>query len=237
MELLIWRIICIASAALFVAFVISLLCTRLIKNKYYHNYEADELFKREKRTNSVNFIYLTSGETKKFVKKYVISRTAYDNYLVCNYAKNFKQIRFFVMQYTSGKRVISVLKVTDSETGSASKVISLSRRCAYVNIVIADADGAVLNTEVIRPIALYKLRLYSFLKSAAIFFGLFVVRHVIIELFGGMFVLQYLNHYLNYAAIGGSFVLALLSYLITVACFRRKNVKEADGGVLEYEFV
>ena len=237
MSLLIWRIICIVSAVLFAATVVTLFVTRLLKNKYYHNCVKDELLKTEKKTNSVNSIYLTSGETKKFIKKYVVCKTAYDRYLVCNFTKSFTQIRFFVIQYTGGKRVVSVLKISDGNTGTASKVIALSRRCEYVNLVVARADGAVINTEVIRPIALPKLRLYAFLKSAAIFFGLFVLRHVIVEIFGGAIVIQYLNHYLDFAVIGGSFLLAVLSYFVTIACFRRKNVKEANGGVLEYEFV
>lgn len=237
MSLLIWRIICIVSAALFVAAVITLFVTRLLKNKYYHNFVKDELLKTEKKTNSVNSIYLTSGETKKFIKKYVVCKTAYDKYLVCNFAKSFRQIRFYVIQYTGGKRVVSVLKISDGNTGTTSKVIALSKRCDYVNIVVAHADGAVLNTDVIRPIAVPKLRLYAFLKSAAIFFGLFVLRHVIVEIFGGQTVIQYLNHYLDLAAIGASLLLAVISYFVTVACFRRKNIKEANGGVLEYEFV
>ncbi len=237
MSITIWRILCLTAAALFVATVLALFVTRLLKNKYYHNYTADELIKKKKTANSANDIYFTSGETRNFIRKYAVCKSAFERYLVCNFVRKFKHITYYVIQYSRGKRVISVQRVTESHTGTSSKVVALKKRCAHVNVVIGEADGAVINSEVIRPIAVYKLRLYAFLKSAAIFFGLFVVRHLIIELLGGNYTQQYLAHFLNYAALGGSFLFSVLIYFVTVLCFRRKNAKQANGGVLEYEFV
>ena len=56
-------------------------------------------------------------------------------------------------------------------------------------------------------------------------------------LYGKNVAYQYLNNSLNYIAVGVSFALALLSYLVTVLSFRRKNAKVMNGGALEYEFV
>lgn len=239
-----WRILCLISAVLFIAGVIVLICTNLTKNKYYHNYHEDELFKKERSTNSVNSIYLTSGETRRFIKKYVVCKSAYEKYLVCNFTERFKHIRFYVVQFSRRKRVISVLEITQRDlTELSSRIIALKRRCAHVNVVIAEAEGAVINQNYVRPISMPRLRIYAVLKSAVIFMGLFVLRHVIVEIIGGSFIYgknvayQYLNNSLNFIALGASFILAVLSYFITVLSFRRRNAKAMNGGALEYEFV
>ncbi len=244
MTMLWWRILCLISAVLFIAGVIVLVCTNLTKNKYYHNYRDDELLKKERSTNSVNSIYLTSGETKRFIKKYVVCKSAYEKYLVCNFTEKFSCIRFFVAQFSRRKKLISVLEITQKDlTDYSSRIIALKRRCAYVNVVIGEADGNVINNNYVRPISIFRLRLYAFLKSCNIFTSLFVLRHVIVEILGGSVLFgknvafQYLSNSLNYIAIAVSFALAALSYLITVVCFRRKNAKSANGGALEYEFV
>lgn len=244
MTMLWWRILCLISAVIFIAGVIVLVCTNLTKNKYYQNYRDDELYKKERSVNSVNSIYLTSGETKRFIKKYVVCKSAYEKYLVCNFTEKFRQIRFYVVQFSRRKRVISVLEVTQKDlTDYSSRIIALRKSCKHVNVVIAEADGTVINQNYVRPISMHRLRIYACLKSAVIFTVLFVLRHVIVEVMGGSVIYgknvayQYLNNWLNYIAIGASFILAVFSYLITVLCFRRKNAKSANGGALEYEFV
>lgn len=237
MTIIIWRLLCLISMVLFAACVIALFCARLTKNRYYHSFQQDELFKTQKTVNSLNSIYFTSGETRKYIKKYVLCKTLYDKYLVCNYGRRFGSISYFIVQYSKFRRVLSVLSIEETNTGNASKVIALHSHCAYVNVVIGSVDGAQINSRVIRPLSVNKIRLYCFLKSCAYFMALFVVRHLIIEIFGGNYITQYLRDPLNYFAVAGSFVLAILDYFISVLCFRRKNVKSLNGGVLEYEFL
>ena len=237
MTLFIWRILSLVSAALFVAGVIVLLCTGLLKNKFYHEFHEDELIKKVKASNSKNSVYLTSGETAKFVKKYVICKTVYEKYLICNFAKSFEEISFFVVQYTKRKRVVQVLKVTQRGTDDASRIIALSGKCHFVNIIISKADGRDINLNAIRPLAMSRVRIHAAIKAFMLFLSLFVVRHAVLELFGGIYTLQYLDNYLNYAAIAGAFFLSVIYYFIDVLCFRRKNSSQLNGGAIEYEFV
>ena len=242
--MLIWRILCLVSAVMFVAGVLALLITNLTKNKYYHNYHDDELLKKERSTNSVNYIYLTSGETKRFIKKYVICKSPYEKYLVCNFAEKYENIMFYVAQFSRSKKVISVLEITQKDlTDTSSRIIALKKRCAYVNVVIGSVNGMMINQNYVRPISTYRLRLYAFIKAVTIFSALFALRHVIIEVLGGSAIFGknvaelYLSNSLNFIAIAASFALSVLSYLITVLCFRRKNAKVMNGGALEYEFL
>ena len=237
MTMFVWRVISAVSVGVFVLGLILLICLRLLKNRYYHEYTQDELFKKVKAANSKNSIYFTSGETKSFIKKYVICKTLYDKFLVCNYVRNFAEISYFVVQYSAFKRVIGVLNVTHRDTGDSSRVIALKRGCAYVNVVIGTADGILVNSNVIRPLPMANVRINSALRSLVLFTFLFAVRHAAIELFGGIYTYAFLDSFLNYALIGASFALALISYLITALCFRRRNAKVRNGGALEYEFV
>lgn len=237
MTLYIWRILCLVSAILFVGGVVALLVTRLLKNKFYHDFHEDELLKTVKASNSTNSIYLTSGETAKFIKKYVVCKTVYEKYLVCNFTKPFSEISFYVVQYNGRKRAVRVLKVTQRGADEASRIIALSNRCKYVNIVISKADGKDINLNAIRPLAMSRVRIHAAIKAFMLFLALFIVRHAAIEIFGGIYTKQYLESFLNYAAVGGSFLLAVIYYFVDVLCFRRKNSSQLNGGALEYEFV
>ena len=237
MTLHIWRILCTVSAGLFLLGVIVLLCTRLLKNKFYQEFREDELLKTVKTSNSKNSIYLTVGETAKFIKKYVICKTVYEKYLVCNFTKKFDEISFFVVEYTRRRRAFNVLKITQRSTDDASRVIALSKKCKFVNIVICKADENEINDNAIRPLSMTRVRIHAAIKGFMLFLALFVVRHAIVELFGGIYTLQYLENYINFVIIGGSFVLSVIYYFVDVLCFRRRNLNMINGGAIEYEFV
>ena len=241
MTIFMWRILSVVAASLFLFSVLTLLFGRFLKNRYTHSYTADKVLRTVKATNSRNTIYLTSGDTYKYIKKYVVCKSGMDKYLICNFARKYKKVGYFVVQYTARKRVCSVIRVSETNTTLSSKVIALSRRCSHVNVVISYADLAVINSQIIRPIPRWKLRLYAFFKSLAIFAGIFLLRHAALETlsgsFGWMYMNLFLNSFWNYAIIGAGFLFALIGYFITVLCFRHKNAKESNGGAIEYEFV
>lgn len=237
MTLIIWRILSAVSAGLFVSGVIVLLCAQLLKNKFYQDFHEDELLKTVKTSNSKNSIYLTVGETAKFVKKYVICKTLYDKFLICNFTKKFDEISFFVVEYTKRRRPIQVFKVTQRGTDDASRIIALSKKCMYVNIIICEADGKEINQNAIRPLSMTRVRIHAAIKGFMLFLSLFVVRHTVLELFGGIYTIQYLESFLNYTIIGGSFLLSVIYYFVDVLCFRRRNLNLLNGGAIEYEFV
>ena len=232
-----WRVLCVVSAALFVAGLLILFFARFLKNKYYHVFTPDELLKNSKMTNGKNFVYFTSGETKNYISKYAICKTEFDRYLVCKFAKKFSEIRYFVLEYTTRGSVIAVQQIDEYDTGLNSKIITLHKRCSYVNVVIGKADDIEINTDVIRPLSRKRIRVFALVKSFTLFAFLFAVRHIALEILCKDLLGLYLQDMLNYISIGVCFVCGLLSYFITVLCFRRKNVKALNGGAVEYEFV
>lgn len=237
MTITLWRVLCVVSACLFLAGLVILLATRLLKNKYYHVYTADELVNKNKMSNGKNSVYFTSGETKHYINKYAICKTEFDKYLVCKFVKKYSEIRYFVIEYTSHGRVIAVQQIDEFDTALNSKIITLHKRCAKVNVVIGKADDIEINTDVIRPLSRKRIRVYALIKSFTLFAFLFVARHLLLEIFCRQLIGLYLQDSLNYISIAACFACGLLSYFITVLCFRRKNVKALNGGAVEYEFV
>ncbi len=237
MIITLWRVLCVASAVLFVAGLAVLLVTKLLKNKYYHVYTADELIDKNKMTNGKNSVYFTSGETKNYINKYAICKTDFDKYLVCKFVKKFSYVKFFVLEYSAHGRVLNVQQIFEYDTGINSKIITLHRHCVSVNVVIGTADDVEINTDVIRPLSRKRIRVFALIKSFTLFAFLFAVRHLIIEIFCKGMVGYYLQDTLNYVSVAVCLFISLLSYLITVLCFRRKNVKALNGGTVEYEFI
>lgn len=237
MTITLWRALCAVSAVLFIAGLAILFFTKLLKNKYYHVYTADELMNKSKLSNGKNSVYFTSGEAKAYINKYAICKTEFDRYLVCKFVRKFTRIRYFVLEYSAHGRVVRVQQVDERDTGLNSKIITLHRRCASVNIVVGTVDDTEINTDVIRPLSRKSIRVYALLKSFTFFAFLFAARHMLLEIFCKEAIELYLKDTLNYISVAVCFGIALLSYAITVLCFRRKNVKALNGGAVEYEFV
>ena len=237
MTVYIWRILFIVSIVLLIATIVLSCVLKLLKNKYYHQFHNNELIKTTKTANSTNSLYFTNGETRHYIRKYVVCKTAYDKYVICNFNKKYEKIVYFVVQYTKGKKVISVMRIEETNTQESSRVITLKNKCRYVNVVIGTVNGQVINENIIRPLAINRIRLHTLIRCFRLYLILFIIRHLTIEILGGIHIKLYLTHLYNYLAVFGSAILLVLSYLITVKCLRRRNIKALTGGALEYEFI
>lgn len=238
MTLYLWRVLCIVAATLFVVGTLLLFFINGYGNGYFFSFIEDEFLKTEKHSGSVNDIYLTSGETKRYIKKYAVCQSAYEKYLVCNFAERFEEIKYFIVQFSKSKKVINVLEITQSNVSSlSSRVVALKARCQYVNVVISSVNGNVINSDYVRPVTTRKAILAAAANSVTLFALLFVLRHIVVETAGASAVYDYLNGVYNYVAIAACFALAVASFVITVLCYRSKKGKALNGGALEYEFL
>jgi len=232
-----WSLLFLISVGTFVVLFILIKLTRIMKNRYYHSFHQDELIKETKTVNSKNALYFTYGETFKFIKKYVICKTASDKYLVCNYTRKFKRISYYVIQYGITKKIKSILKITEVDTNDTSKIITLKPGCKYVNVVVCKVEDLDVNSSVIRPVPLSKIKFYAFLRAACIFMFLFALRHIMIVLICGDLARFYTESSINEIICMGIGVIAILNWIFTYLNLRKKNLKSLSGGVLEYEFL
>lgn len=231
-----WRTLSLIAFILLVLIILLLIFEGFLKNRYFHEFKKDELLKKTKSVNSKNLIFFTSGETRKYIKRYVLCRTAYDKYVICDFNDKYKFISFYIILYNWRNKAIAVYDITENDTAKTSKIISVTNNCKFVNIVIKKVDDLEINTNVIKPLTTRKIQLFSFFQSIAIFLGLFVANQLIIELFGGPFKRIYLDGIYNYIAIFLMAIISIINYVVTSKALRKKNSKYTSGGSLEYEF-
>ena len=238
MSLLAWRIV--AAVCLFVS-IVSFMVLSICKfnvNRLYKNFTRDELVRRTKGVNSTNYLYFTNRETSKYINKYVIMKTFADKLLVCHYNKPYKKIVYTVVQMSSTKRIIKVSKCVELMTGDSSKIITLKRRCKFVNIVVNKVDTVIVNNSAIKPLSESYIKKYCFFKYFS-FVGFFMtLRHLFFELILGQYFLRaLLNSIFNYILIGTCILVpAIIVFLYRIG-YARKAKKARNGRALEYEFV
>lgn len=233
--MLTFRILCIVSMIICFFSVIILIIQGFLRNKYFHDYKQDELLKETKSVNSRNKIYFTSGETRKYIKRYALCKSAYDEYLICDYNQKYKDITYYIIAYGK-RRIKGVFYITQSNTDITSKIISLPSTTKTVNIIIKSVNGVDINTNVIRPLSIKKIRIYSLIASIAYFTFLFSLRHILVELFAGPYIYTFSTSIYNYLIILAIFIFSIMNYWFTSHTLRRKNSKYTSGGSLEYEF-
>lgn len=231
-----WRTLVLIAFIVLVLIILLLIFEGFLKNRYFHEFKKDELLKKTKSINSKNLIFFTSGETRKYIKRYVLCRSAYDKYIICDYNDKYYEISFYVILYNWRNKPIAVYDITEKNTEKTSKIISVSNNCKFVNVVVKRVNDLEINTNVIKPLSIRKIQLYSLFQSLAIFLGLFIANELIVEIFGGVFKQSYLNSIYNHLFIIAIGVIALINWVVTAKALRKRNCKYTNGGSLEYEF-
>ena len=238
MSLEFWRLILIICVAVFVVCFVITRIGRFSKNTFYKELHKDELSSKRRGVNSTNFVYFTSGETSKFIKKYVVMKTFTDKYMVCQFARRFEKICYSIIQYSATGRAIGVLKCVELATGDSSRIIALKKRCKYVNVVVNKVDMEEINSSVIKPLSKAKIRAICFFKFLMNFAIFMILRHLFVELFAGpTFSRVFFNGLLNYILIGASFICSLLISIFYKIGYSIASRRARNGGELEYEFI
>lgn len=233
-----WRILALILLILLVIVIFLLIKLNLLKNHYYFDYVEDTLVderKIDEETKQKEFI--VNNESKKYIKKYLIAEDKIHKYLILNYNESYEKARVYVMEYDKKGNVVDVLRVTELKTTTKSRVILLNAKTTKLNIIIGRINDTELNYNVIVPLSIAKIRIYSLLKALMLFSIGFVLRHFFIELFAGIFKRTLLNSMYDYIFIGVIFLLSLIYYWMNAHTLKKRNRKIKDGGRLSYEFI
>ena len=89
-----WGIIFLVAASVGILSFIILKVCHFTKNRYYHSFVENELIDSKNKVNSKNDVYFTDNLTYRYIDKYVICKTSTDLFLICNFCKNYKKIKF-----------------------------------------------------------------------------------------------------------------------------------------------
>jgi hypothetical protein len=231
-----WNNLFLISIGLFIVLVLILMIFKFRKNVYVKPYTKDELFDTKNENGIKSYYHFTSLETRKYIKRYVFRKSPYQRNVICNFTEDFKVISYYIVAYSKSKKVIDVVEVTEKPYGLSSRVISVNKKADSVNVFVKRVDGVEINTNIIRPIPVRKIKYFTTFAALALFTFLFAVRHIIILVLGGLHAKDFMNGLYNYIAIGVAFVIALLYWIFARISLRKKNHQNRRGGTHEYEF-
>ena len=230
-----WDVFFYISIALALIMIILLIIFRPQKNIYLHSYHEDILFKEFKESGVKNRIFSTHGETNNYIKRYAIRKSTFDNSVVCNYVEQYDVIQYFVISFNKRNKPISVVEVTERKNANSSKIISISKRAEYVNILIKNVNGTEINRTAIKPMPLSKIRIFGLMVAFLSFNIFYIISRLAILLVGYNYVRVYNKTYWNFFAFLAMILLSVLIYIFTVIRLRKKSSMNRNGG-LEYEF-
>lgn len=231
-----WNSLFIISIVVMVLSIAILVVFKFRKNVYAKPFQEDELFDTKVVNGVKSYYYFTSLETKKYIKRYVFRKSSYQRNVILNFSDNYKLISYYIVAYSNNKKVIDVVEVTEKPYGSSSRIINVNNKASYVNVFVKSVDGVDINTNIIRPIPVRKIKYFAISSALALFAGLFAVRHLIVMMFGGLHSKAFLNSDANLLLILISFVIALLYWFFSTISLRKKNHQNRRGGSHEYEF-
>lgn len=238
MTLKMWETLLYVAIILLVICEIILFVGKFVKNHFFHEFKEDELIKTTKTSNSFNKLFFTHGVTYQYIPKYVLCATPNDKYIICNYARAYEEVGFFVLCYNKRHKVIKVIRVEETATTTASSIVSVHKKTKYVNVVIGSVNDRVFNKNIVQPLKISKIRIYSILKTISMYSLFFILRHVVAYVFTGPYYLkQFLLSEINIIVVIAMFVVCVFTGLIRASVLKRRNVKAAKGGIIEYEFI
>jgi len=233
--MLLWRILFVLAIIVFTTTVILLNILKCRKNLYFRDYQTQDFISEKIEGGIKNLFYLTDIETGKYIKRYALRKSRYDKALICNYAKSFKYISFYVICYNKKQKPIDVLEVIEENTNNSSKIINLDKNTDTVNIYIKKAENVEFNTNVIIPISISKIKKFALISSIMLFSLLFMIRHIVIEFLGNKS-LPYLESIWNGLGILIILAISIMYFFLAYVLMKKRNCKNRNGGALEYEF-
>jgi len=234
-----WELLTLAAVVMLITTMVILLVSKFVKNRYYHEFHLDELIKTTKTSNSKNSLYFTSGETFRYIKKYVVSESEFDKFVIANYTDLYSKISFYVLCYKNKKRPFRVLEYTEYATlVNGSKLIVIPKNTKYVNIVIKSVEDTVVNKNVIMPLTRKRVNAYAAISALHVFSALFTLKHFISYIVCTYAMIPvFLNTLSNYLLIILIFIISILSFIIARTSNNKRNKKnQKEGGVIEYDF-
>ena len=231
-----YRILFVFAIIAFVAITILLVIIKPLKNCFAYNMTKDDLFKSNKDDFGFNFIYSTSGETRKFINKYVIRVNHSTKTLICNYTRYFENISFYVVCMNK-RKPIKIFRVEEKNTKTkTSMIFLLPPKTNTVNVVIKSVDNVSYNDRIVSPISKSKCRFYTFFSALNLLSIMYIIRHLIVEILGDGYQQVFFDNAFNYISLIAMFIIFIVYILITSVGLRRRNWKTKIGGSLEYEF-
>ncbi len=234
--MVLWRILAVMTTILFIA---SIILRRILKKKHTHfikGYDKDYLVKKKMEAGFENSYYARHGVDSNIIMRYVIRKSSYETSMVANYSKPYKHIVYYVAEFDIKHKLIDVLKITEENTSTMSKIYVLNKKTSEINIIVRECDTILYSDEYVRPKKKSEVYIENSLVSLEIFSLLFTTRHIICEIFLKSSARFYLESEFGLITIAIIIGVSLLYLFISVAAKMHKIRKETLGGKISYDF-
>ena len=240
-----WKLVVVISFVLFLVCRIFIRLRRYNKNTFFNKntylfeFEMDDISKEAFKSNTltgINTVFFTKANEAPYIKKYVISKNKTFTMLVCNYARKFSYISYFVFCYDRNHRLIDVIKVHEKNTTTTSKIVGLHYRTKFVNIVVGTVEDLTINSQIIRPMDRHAIRTAAFLTGLSIFTFLIVARDILFTIVAPHHVKPYYESMYNFLGLLVFALVALIGFFLRKRSLKKRSIKHRYGGIYEYEF-
>ena len=177
-----WRILAIVFFAISIILILVIKANNLLDNKYNYNCREDKIVKTKRKGLTLYNVYEVSGRSASYIDKYVISKKGSKHNLICDYTDKYNYISFYVLLFNKHKKLMKIMEVSENGTANCSKAIKLPKKALFLNIVVNHVNDEDLGINLKGEVSLTRLKVYAAFESLVLFFFLFAVRHLLIEL-------------------------------------------------------
>lgn len=173
-------ILSIIAFCLCIIFSIVLGRGKFLTYTYSHNCNLREIKRVPNGKKNVDYVYEVLDDSNKFIKKIVLTKGK-QKILICNYAKEYKNISYYVYIHNKKNKIKDLLIINEENTSLYSDGIVLPKRCDKVSFQIIKANDEEFNTH-IKIIKKKKSTLitYAIIKSLTLFFAALSARLLIV---------------------------------------------------------
>ena len=224
MTLQTWRLVTAVFLGLMVLILLILLLAHFLKNKYPYNCRTDKEIKNEKFKGSRYRVYEVLGRSAYYIDKYVLRSKGKASELICDYVTGYSFISYYLLLFTKKGTLMKIMEVSEYNTASCSKAIKLPKKCEKLNIVVNHVNEEDLGVELKAQVSLGKIKAFSILESFALFFFLFTLRHILIEIICFNSQLLFLLSDFNTVSIVIIAFFAIINYVLLIS-----NLKKVFG--------
>jgi hypothetical protein len=198
--------------------------------------KKDKLYDFLREEGSNNYYYVTSGLESEFFPRYILRKSVYENCIVINYKKPFKNITYYIVSYNAKGKVIDCKLVKETLTSQTSRVILLKRGVDQVNLHIKEANDTNINQSFVLPLTKEKILLSQGFRSLVMLSSMYIFANIIIKIFAK----DYSNFFFetSWGLVVGIVIVAIpfLYFVVSSLSLVNQSYREKRGGSVTYEF-
>ena len=206
------------------------------RNIYMYPFKKDKLYDFLREEGSNNYYYVTSGLESEFFPRYILRKSVYENCIVINYKKHFKNITYYIVSYNAKGKVIDCKLVKETLTSQTSRVILLKRGVDQVNLHIKEANDTNINQSFVLPLTKEKILLSQGFRSLVMLSSMYIFANIIIKIFAK----DYSNFFFEtfWGLVVGIVIVAIpfLYFVVSSLSLVNQSYREKRGGSVTYEF-